>query len=528
MKFYKFGPDKFFCVRYNYLINLYNRGDDYRKLDYLPRFNVNVISDYIRFGQSNYWETDRLIYDYLKKTNETQLLDWFVNKDMYWTKYMLAGNVIACGHDRADLKHFMSEFDANQRRIDSLKKEANKIHELGLIQQSLFFLYDAILVDEGDRYELAGDEVSELISTLENLIFQNRKVSVDIEKKLRRVSSYALDNNNARVTNEYKNQILLTLLIMFNEISYDEAGLLKISKIKNSVITKLNEFGLAKNDEKIINKLIESIENFLIKLVDFVERDDRRKLIGVIKNLQMEFIEKYELGISADELINYFPNRDKIENFLVTSELVFNTLSIREDKNELDFSPAIISLTKAMELIMNWAFAQMEFERSDIDEASARHYFNDNGDKKESITLGPCINLLKDSSKIIVKDSGLEWGSKFKSGRGTIESRFEKINKNSSGKNVYHFDRLNKFKGLKIKINYKKGKDIDETEVCFTEDSEQNRLIFIKGLEYIKDNYRNKVAHKDGILIDAAAECRELMIQTQNLLWILMYLLIEE
>lgn len=72
------------------------------------------------------------------------------------------------------------------------------------------------------------------------------------------------------------------------------------------------------------------------------------------------------------------------------------------------------------------------------------------------------------------------------------------------------------------------GKDIDETEVCFTEDSEQNRLIFIKGLEYIKDNYRNKVAHKDGILIDAAAECRELMIQTQNLLWILMYLLIEE
>ena len=28
------------------------------------------------------------------------------------------------------------------------------------------------------------------------------------------------------------------------------------------------------------------------------------------------------------------------------------------------------------------AFAQMEFERSDIDEASARHYFNDNGDKR--------------------------------------------------------------------------------------------------------------------------------------------------
>jgi len=179
------------------------------KLDYLPRFNVNVISDYIRFGQSNYWETDRLIYDYLKKTNETQLLDWFVNKDMYWTKYMLAGNVIACGHDRADLKHFMSEFDANQRRIDSLKKEANKIHELGLIQQSLFFLYDAILVGDGDMYELAGDEVSELISTLENLIFQNRKVSVDIEKKLRRVSSYALDHNNARVRMNIKIRFFL-------------------------------------------------------------------------------------------------------------------------------------------------------------------------------------------------------------------------------------------------------------------------------------------------------------------------------
>jgi hypothetical protein len=27
---FKFGPDKFFCARYNYFINLHYRGDDYR------------------------------------------------------------------------------------------------------------------------------------------------------------------------------------------------------------------------------------------------------------------------------------------------------------------------------------------------------------------------------------------------------------------------------------------------------------------------------------------------------------------
>jgi len=150
------------------------------KLDYLPKFKITVVSHYKKYGRRNYWETNRLVCDYLKNTNEAQLLEWFVNRDMYWDKYLLAYRVIACGQDRADMEHFMNEFDANQRKIDFLKKEANKIHELGFILQSLFFLYDAIIVGEDDIYELEGDKVSELISTLEDRILQDRKVSVDI------------------------------------------------------------------------------------------------------------------------------------------------------------------------------------------------------------------------------------------------------------------------------------------------------------------------------------------------------------
>lgn len=48
-------------------------------------------------------------------------------------------------------------------------------------------------------------------------------------------------------------------------------------------------------------------------------------------------------------------------------------------------------------------------------------------------------------------------------------------------------------------------------------------MLFIKGPEYVKNNYQNVVVHKDSISLQTVDECREILLQTQSLLWILLY-----
>lgn len=43
-------------------------------------------------------------------------------------------------------------------------------------------------------------------------------------------------------------------------------------------------------------------------------------------------------------------------------------------------------------------------------------------------------------------------------------------------------------------------------------------------LHYVRENYRNVVAHKDPIKKTTVEHCYNLMIQTKNLLWILLYI----
>jgi len=83
---------------------------------------------------------------------------------------------------------------------------------------------------------------------------------------------------------------------------------------------------------------------------------------------------------------------------------------------------------------------------------------------------------------------------------------------------------LRDFKGTRLKCN-SFDKDSPVRQFVLGSDIEYNRKVFIGALEYIKNSYRNRVAHKDGIERDRMEKCREDMLIAQKLIWMLIYIM---
>jgi len=325
------------------------------------------------------------------------------------------------------------------------------------------------------------------------------------------------------------------------EETIEKIKLIKTEFIKHKVRPGADLSDTGNNTEIDMEAVLESETENILKQFDEVYNELARKLenryIGredvelYIDKLQMDFIKKYSLGVPGNNLISKLPyeERKNCSNFLVTSEIVYRMLCRREDHKKLDFSPALIPLTKALELVLNIVFQKMPLIESAFDENSRKYYFYQ-AKKKESIELGPCINLLKDSRRIYVNDNGygryvLKWGRRFIDG----QSRFLMM----GGEEVLRCSKLSVFKGLELYIQPDATDQQDEDEqskvppikVAFKENADYNRMLLIKGLEYVKNNYRNVVAHKDEISPEEVATCRSILIQSENLLWILLYIL---
>lgn len=358
-----------------------------------------------------------------------------------------------------------------------------------------------------DNYDkLPGALSDELISRGQSIISNINEYIAFYKSlnqlKLRQSMDIFLQRHISKLMDEALEDTLEKLKAMRAEISNRKPDLNKAD---------LNIENILKKFDEVVSELGSKLEN------QYIGREDVELYID---RLQMYFIETYNLDVPGNNLINKLPyeERKNCNNFLVTSEIVYKMLSRRADRNKLDFSPALIPLTKALELVLNMVFQKIPFTESSIDEKSREHYFY-NGDKKASIELGPCINLLKDSKKIFVKKNKygnyvLSWRTGFLEGR----SRFAAIH----GEQAINFDRLSKFKGLKLMIEQASKHIIT---IAFNEDTEFNRMLLIKGLEYVKDNYRNIVAHKDGVSPDEVETCRRILIQSENLLWILLYII---
>ncbi len=287
-----------------------------------------------------------------------------------------------------------------------------------------------------------------------------------------------------------------------------------ISRIREKIVL-IDEV----DNEKIMAQLEEVTENLGKRL--YLVSADKYSIENEIDKLQKDFLKKYlpnEVELNLFDRVPLNIQQD-IKTYIVTSRVVFKFLENRPDNIDLDFSPALISLTKAVEMLLNYAYSEMrlpEYEevKDDLDKHLLDMFYK-KPNRKSSLELGSCIFLLKDYKYINIKNEN----NRYKAIGNTkyLKSHFE----NWGGNDIFDFSIISKFSEISINV------DIDKTRgkgaLYFTEDKSYNRLVISKALEYLKNNYRNIVAHKDKVKASEAQECHELLLQTENLLWILLY-----
>jgi hypothetical protein len=281
-------------------------------------------------------------------------------------------------------------------------------------------------------------------------------------------------------------------------------------------VTKLKQELSGKEDEeqtlKAIQEIAEELNNMLLSTT--LGRDDASRRVHDLMNT---FARTCLDPADDPDLLQKVPAiRDDINNYLVTSEVVFRMLEGKRDST-MDFSAALISLTKALELVMNFIYSRMNVSNySTLDPGIRKEVLDKNGNPKASLTMGPCIMLLKDARYINV--------APFFNTTTLLEQNAysDPHYARWGGDTVLDISKLSKFSSIPIHINgYSHGAPTEEVMHFGTSDT-INRRLLAKALEYIKDNYRNPAAHKDILGIDKVRSCHQLLVEGEYLLWILL------
>ena len=232
------------------------------------------------------------------------------------------------------------------------------------------------------------------------------------------------------------------------------------------------------------------------------------------------FEEKYAnvLGKNKDLMNKLEENvRKDVQNYLVTSNMVFKMMKTqhegesRDDKN-LDYSAALISMTKALELVMKHIYIKVNhvnkggkiYQYSGMKDNDWSYYAW--WDKKtetyvvkiENQTLQPCINILMDRPRIEAWKIGevLDLG---------LLKKFKEIQK-------VNVKTLDTYTGKEIE-NYRNQKN----------DPEMHPVSKLRlALGHVCQKYRNGSAHTGVITLVNVEECQKMLITGQNLLWIVL------
>ena len=244
--------------------------------------------------------------------------------------------------------------------------------------------------------------------------------------------------------------------------------------------------------------------------------------------MEQTFRAKYCPNYQGRSLLSKLPKKleQEIRNYLVTGEIVYRLLSSREDADSLDFSAALIPLTKAVEQILNLIYRSMNvWPFPGLDSKVKQSYFNYSNEKKASIEFGPGILLFKDSKYIDVKyGSNSYW---LQPHEPYQESHFKRWD----GNRVVDIAALRNLGAGRNKMSLRvDGWDRISRQPCtvnifFTQDDNENRMLLAQGLDYIRVHHRNIVAHKDPVARTMVEECRDILLMTEDILWILLYIL---
>lgn len=289
----------------------------------------------------------------------------------------------------------------------------------------------------------------------------------------------------------------------------------------------------------LIDKMEKDIENTLLLISELREKQDYANNEDVFLALVEPSITSLANRISAkyidrNQIVDYFMGLDEnmecwerlddeCRNMMITSEIVYRTLVARGDAEKLDYSPSMIPLTKIIEYLLNDLYNRIKYNivfdgpGMNIDSRSV-DFFRDKYTlrPKNSLEMGPAIKMLSDGF-LQFRRGGLEYASYY---LGQGRSRFRQWR----GDEHVEWDLLRDFSGIMLDCN---SFEVDSPveKLIIGNDTRANSRIFIGALEYIKNFYRNKVAHKDGINRPRMEKCREDMLTAQKLIWMLIYII---
>ena len=292
----------------------------------------------------------------------------------------------------------------------------------------------------------------------------------------------------------------------------------------------LNSITILKNlysDEELMNNLNTMIDSLSSQLL--YDRLRRSFITDKLLQIQNSFYAKYVPAYCKMQLCEGLPIniQQTVINYLVTSETVYEFLSSRKDRAQNDYSAALISLTKAVELILNYAISKMQISFDKSLPSLVKSQIFDKTVQKSHLALGPCIICIKGCEDINVninqnKHIHLEPKNEFVF---TLNGQATTVTDAWGIDDVFSFEKLKLFKGLQITIDKERENISSETAMAFSDNSKLNKLLFIKSLEHLKDHYRNPIAHKDPIDDNKVIACRKILIEGEYILWILIYLI---
>ena len=214
-------------------------------------------------------------------------------------------------------------------------------------------------------------------------------------------------------------------------------------------------------------------------------------------------------------------------NNCITSELVFDTLSNMKNMDALDYTAAVVSLVKSIERVLGYAFSRMNIKYYEgLSDDIATTFFKNNKVKKH-LEFGPYIYMLQDYDNI--STSPKESECKRSSDRYLIlKNKYVKPHFNEwGGDKVFDISELSRFVDIDFPVDWVNG---EETyfEKMTLDDQDYNRHIFAASLRYIKNKFRNPLLHVEKANKEKASECREFILKTQNILWVLLAIIIPE
>ncbi len=321
------------------------------------------------------------------------------------------------------------------------------------------------------------------------------------------------------------------------EIYYDWVNSKELTKIKieterlREECNRIRDEGNLREDELLLR--IEELNNKYEEKAEEIRINTEKSAIGQnyykIKENVDERLSEYEketiriLGISETSILTKLDTgekklSDELKKQLYTSELTFRLLDDAADDDEpVDITIAVLPLTKSIELVLRELYDRIDDKELGD---SSNNIFKKSNDKKIYFSLDTTKKcyLRKEGKKVemwaltqlfndqlINVDWNAWWNKNDKYMDLSLLEKFES------------FGELPQLEDGKTKSSNPAGFIKSGTEIIKT-----NRKILFQALNYIRDQYRNPIAHSTKLNKSDYEECRKILISGQKLFWILL------